>query len=318
MPIHTRIAALFLFLPVLPGLFFCARADERKPAPLELAPGTVDKDTLPTPPFDTVIVPYNVTIGRYFAFLDTLVRRYDTTAGYPLTEHLLVWANPWIIDTLENTDYYRMMARDSFVYEQRTLVVLRQGDILLVPNARQAKALLEKHRKIVLDLNIPEFKLRIFDGTDTLYTFPVRVGQHKRRYLAMSGRMTDLRTAIGAGAIASINNDPRYINPVDNKVYKVTHRDDGRVTTPPRIPWLEPEIAGRRTGHFIHPTTNPNTLGKMYSNGCVGVREADAWRIYYYAPVGTKLVFRYDLTVVTETGDTLQLRDIYRYRNKNK
>ena len=37
--------------------------------------------------------------------------------------------------------------------------------------------------RTVLDINIPEFKLRIVEKGDTIYTFPVRVGQNRKRYL---------------------------------------------------------------------------------------------------------------------------------------
>lgn len=270
------------------------------------------------PPFDTIILTYNVTIKHYFEFMDTLVCRYDTLAPYPISEHLIVRANPWIIDRLENTDYYRMMEQGIFVYDQQKLTPLLKGDTIFIPNRQKAEAFDEEQKNIVLDLNIPEFKLRIYNGKDTLYTFKVRVGQNRNRYLAMNRRNTDLRTSTGVGYIFRINKNPRYINPVDNKVYKITHRDDGRVTRLPRIPWLEPEIAGRRPGNLIHPTTNPETLGKAYSNGCVGTSEADAWRIYYYAPVGTKVVFRYDLHVVSAQGETIRLKDIYGYGKVQK
>jgi L,D-transpeptidase ErfK/SrfK len=75
----------------------------------------------------------------------------------------------------------------------------------------------------------------------------------------------------------------------------------------PLIPWIEPKLGGRRTGQLIHPTSNPKSLGKAYSNGCIGTREADAWRIYYHAPLGTRVVVRYDLRV----ADTIRLKDIY-------
>ena len=71
-------------------------------------------------------------------------------------------------------------------------------------------------------------------------------------------------------------------------------------------------VDGQRLGDLIHPTTNPKTLSKAYSNGCVGLKEADAWYVYYYAPLGTRVVFRYELRPVREEGDTLTLRDIYR------
>ena len=56
-----------------------------------------------------------ITIEDYFQFMDSLVRKYDPITPYRLTEHLIVRRNLWIIDTLRNTDYYRMKARDSFV-----------------------------------------------------------------------------------------------------------------------------------------------------------------------------------------------------------
>ena len=75
----------------------------------------------------------------------------------------------------------------------------------------------------------------------------------------------------------------------------------------PQIPWIETEINGVRNGQMIHPTTNPKTLGKAYSNGCIGTTEADAWIIYYYAPIGTPIEIKYDLK--NEDGKTLI--DIY-------
>ena len=66
----------------------------------------------------------SVNLENYFEYLDSIVIKYDSLTAYDLSEHLLVRANPWIIDTLQNTDYYRMMARDSFVYNQKKLIVL--------------------------------------------------------------------------------------------------------------------------------------------------------------------------------------------------
>jgi L,D-transpeptidase ErfK/SrfK len=295
-------------------LLFWTACVERTPAVEGREEDKLVQDTTsPVPAWDTVVVARDVPIKCYFEFLDTLVRRYDTLLPYTLTEHILIWANPWIIDTLVETDYYRQIDRGIFVYNQKDMVVLKQGDTLFIPGTDAATAIQAALDSVHLDVNIPEFLLRIHRGSDTLFTFPVRVGQNRSRYLAMSKRTTDLRTAIGRGSIVYINKNPSYINPVDNKVYKVTRRDDERVTLVPRIPWMEPEIGGRRLGHFIHPTTNPITLGKAYSNGCVGTREGDAWRIYYHSPVGTKLHFRYDLQVVGPDGDTLKLRDVYGY-----
>ena len=72
---------------------------------------------------DTVYVKKDVLVKRYFKYLDSIVLKYDSLTSYKLNEHLLVRANSWIIDTLQHTDYYRMKARDSFVYDQRKMIV---------------------------------------------------------------------------------------------------------------------------------------------------------------------------------------------------
>ena len=144
-----------------------------------------------------------------------------------------------------------------------------------------------------------------------LFTFPVRVGQFRERYLKFGDRVTDLRTKTGIGSIVKHVKHPDFYNPVDGKRFYVTRRDDGKTTMMPQIPWIETEINNVRNGQMIHPTTNPNTLGKAYSNGCIGVREADAWIVYYYAPLGTKLRIRYDLETYDEGKVIFVLRDIY-------
>ena len=258
-----------------------------------------------------VTVGRDISIGDYFEYLDTLVNYWDARTAYPLDEHLLVWANSWIIDTLAATDYYDLMARGIFQYDLDAPVVLRRGDRLRIPDSLFAQQLLAARSQTFLDLNIPEFKLRIYEGDCLLHTFPVRVGQNRSRYLAMAGREVDMRTRTGSGQIVRINRNPRFINPKDNKVYESTLRDDGRRTGLPSVPWIEPELNGQRHGQLIHPTTNPVTLGKAYSNGCIGTKEGDMWRIYYHAPLGTKVTFRYQLEVLTENGDTVLLPHIY-------
>ena len=58
----------------------------------------------------------NITVEKYFSFLDSIVLQYDSLTPYHLTEHLLIRANPWVIDTLRNTDYYIQKARGFFIY----------------------------------------------------------------------------------------------------------------------------------------------------------------------------------------------------------
>jgi len=44
------------------------------------------------------------------------------------------------------------------------------------------------------------------------------------------------------------------------------------------------------------------------------MKEADTWRLYYYAPVGTTVGFRYDLEIEKEDGERIQLENIYEHR----
>lgn len=261
-----------------------------------------------------VKVKHDVFVENYFEYLDSIVRKYDSLTPYNLTEHLLVRANPWIIDTLQNTDYYRMKARDSFVYDQKKMIVLPKDASIIIPDSKVAQKILNAFENTILDVNIPEFKLRIYEDSILLYEFPVRVGRDEEKYLKMSGRVQDLKTKTGSGFIVNHVRNPRYVNPVNNHEYFVTKRDDKKVTKLPQIPFIETEINSLRHGQLIHPTTNPITLGKAYSNGCIGTKEADAWVIYYHAPIRTKIRIRYNLNVLNSNDEKIVLKDIYNKR----
>lgn len=294
----------------------CRRQLPAVPPPDPQQTAVAVADSVPERPLKRLPVEHPVRIRHFFAYIDSIIACEDTLTPYPLTEHLLVRANPWIIDTLANTDYYRMMARDSFVYDQESLIVLRPGDTILLPGPQAAGRLMTKMAHTWIDINIPEYRLRIAEGEDTLFTFPVRVGRNQKRYLALAGTTVDLRTQPGEGQIVRIARYPLFLDPHTGRRFTHTRRDDGRVTLMPLIPWIEPAVDGRRYGQMIHPTTNPGTLGRAYSNGCIGTREADAWYVYYYAPPGTPVRIRYDLAVTGANGDTLYLRDIYHWKNK--
>lgn len=258
-----------------------------------------------------ILIQNEVLIEQYFNYVDSIIEIYQPVTSYDLTEHLLVRANPWIIDTLQNTDYYRMMAKDSFVNNQKKMIALPRGNTIIIPDSIQAKKISDTFEHILIDINIPEFKLRIYEDSVKLFEFPIRVGRNEKKYLEMSGRVQDLKTKTGKGSIVNHVRNPRYINPVNNLEYFVTKRDDGKVTKLPQIPFIETELNGVRHGQLIHPTTNPVTLGKAYSNGCIGTKESDAWVIYYYSPIGTKVNIRYDLNIINEVGDPIILKDIY-------
>lgn len=261
----------------------------------------------------SIVVSKDIIVKYYFQYLDSIVKNSNIDANYKLTEHLLIRFNPWIIDTLVTTDYYKMMEKDSFVYNQKEQIVLRKGSLLLIPDSLAVLELLNTFNKTYLDINVPEFKLRIVQDSIELFEFPVRVGRNEKKYLKMGDRITDLRTKLGIGTIVGHVKDPDYYNPANGQQYYLTRRDDDKVTKLPQIPWLETEINGVRNGQLIHPTTNPNTLSKSYSNGCIGTGEGDAWIIYYYAPINTKVIIRYNLKRINKEGDTLTLKNIYGY-----
>ena len=252
-----------------------------------------------------------ISMKDYFDLMDSLVCLYDSLLPQPITEHLIVRNNPWLIDSLAATDYYHLAKKGITSLDQKLLVIFAPENYLLIPDSQAVDSLNRRFEKTYIDINIPEFRLRIWEGDNETFSIPIRVGRNERKYLAMAGRTVDLRTRTGEGTIYRYSKDPTFINPSNNHYYQVTRRDDGVVTAMPRIPWIEPEINGTRYGQLIHPTTNIETLGKAYSNGCIGTSEADAWRIYYYAPLGTRIVIRYDLEVVNEQGDTIKLKDIY-------
>ena len=255
----------------------------------------------------------DINVKGYFDFLDKELCRLDSTLDYQINEHILINANPWIIDNLINTDYYIRKDKGEFVYNQSQMIILNKGDSIVVPNAVWASIIKKEFENTLIDINIPEFTLRLIIDEKEKFSIPIRVGRDEIKYLEVIDREEDLKTKIGEGHIFKINRFPLYINPATGKHYKTTRRDDNRVTKLPQIPFLHPIIEGHKWGQLIHPTTNPKTLGKAYSNGCIGTSEADAWRLYYHAPVGTKIKIRYDLNGNIENESEASFEDVYNY-----
>lgn len=266
-------------------------------------------DTLPQ-----ISVNQPIKIGEYFDVMDDFIDRYNEIQNTSLNEYIFVHCNPWIIDSLAATDYYAMKEKGYVVLDNRNLILLNPGDKLNLPDSAEIMKIKLKLDSIWLDVNIPEYKLRIRKGDEVLYSFPIRIGQNKERYLATAKRVVSLKTDLGVGKISKSIREPYFLNPVNGRHFTTTKRDDGIVTEMPLIPWLETEINGVKNGDMIHPTTNLKTLNKAYSNGCIGLRESDAWYVYYYAPVGTKVVIRYDLNLKNENGEEIILKDVYKIR----
>ncbi|WP_158847870.1 L,D-transpeptidase [Algibacter sp. L1A34] len=258
-----------------------------------------------------IVVNKDIPIRVYFKWMDSLVTVLNQKNSYPIDEYIIVRFNPWILDTLAHTDYYYLKEKGIFNEDSQALFALVKDQIISIPDSVQTQKIKERMANTYIDVNIPEFKLRIIENGKVSYTFPVRVGQNNKRYLEMAKREVDMRTKPGIGKIVRVNKTPVFINPKDNHKYYATKRDDNKVTKLPAIPWIEPEIDGRRFGQLIHPTTNMATLGKAYSNGCIGLRESDAWFVYYYAPLGTKVFIRYELQGKDDEGENIQFANIY-------
>jgi L,D-transpeptidase ErfK/SrfK len=256
-----------------------------------------------------------VKIKDYFKVLDGIVEKYDSIFSHPISEHLIIRNNPWVIDSLAATDYYHLKELGIINMNPKELPIFKPGYQLIIPDSAAVDSLEYLFKNTYLDLNIPEFKLRVVQSDSIIFEFPVRVGRNEQKYLAMAEGIVDLRTRTGFGTIVEHSKEPIFINPSNNHRYFVTQRDDGIVTGLPNIPWLVTEINGMRYGQLIHPTTNIETLGKAYSNGCIGTSESAAWRIYYHAPIGTRITIRYNLEILDENGDTLRLQDIYGQEN---
>lgn len=261
------------------------------------------------------VVQRNVLMKDYFFYIDSLA---DTVFHSPsiLNEYLLVNANLWIVDSLRSMDYYQQKKKGVFVYDQSQQIILHQGVRLLIPDSTTVASLTEQLAANRIDVNIPEYRLRVIRNNDTLLTCPIRIGRNAEAYLEFYQRDVDLRTPIGQGEIATVRKKPKYIDLQSGEEYVETNRDDGRRTKMPIMPSLEPTMNGKLVGTLIHATTNPKSLGKAYSHGCIGTSEPDIWSIYYQCPPGTKVNFRYDLNVPGEDGKLRALKDVYQLHAK--
>lgn len=258
-----------------------------------------------------VVINKDVPIRSYFKWMDSIVAEHNQTHNYHIDEYIIVHHNNWILDTLAHTDYYYLMDKGIFNEDSRSLIALKKDQVLVIPDSIETQNLRALLCNTYLELNIPEFRLRIIQDEVEIYKFPVRVGKTGKKYMAMAKGEVDMRTKTGIGEIIRVNKEPVVANPVDNRKYEKTNRDDGKRTTLPAIPWLEPSINGRSVGQLIHPTTNLATLEKASSNGCIGLRESDAWIVYYYAPLGTKVVIKYELQGKNDAGETVEFKNIY-------
>jgi hypothetical protein len=142
-------------------------------------------------------------------------------------------ANPWIIDSLRRLDYYRQKEKGIFIYDQSQQVIIHEGDSLMVPDSSTVAYLTFKLKSTLIDVNLPELRLRLIQDHDTLLTCNVRIGRDADEYLEYYNREVSLRTPIGEGEIVKVRRQPKYIDPHTGIAYIETRRDDGNRTKMP-------------------------------------------------------------------------------------
>ena len=251
------------------------------------------------------VVEKDVPVKLFFKTLESLAKRYTDSLHYHLNLYQLVNHNSWIIDSLSHTSYYWLKEKGIKEINQKDRIVIKKGTVLIIPSQKEAEILSSRLSANKILVNIPECKLRIFHEDLLIFDCPIRVGKNESKYLKSIDKYMDLRTRKGKGFVYNTQHNPVWINPVDGKRYFETKRDDGVVTKMPITPSITNWIDGYVSGQLIHATTNNETLGKAYSNGCIGTSEDDIWRIFFYCPPGTEVEILYDLTLGSNTGDLL-------------
>ncbi len=259
-----------------------------------------------------VLITDTIRMNSLHQFLDSLAVSYLPDTLRTLGHILLAAENPRLLNAIRSADYYRArQSSGAIIRDLDSAVALVPGTLFRIPDQEHATQMASRIRKNRIELNIPEFRIRLLNGPDTLCSCPVRVGRNERALLEVVGHEVDLRTPVGTGTIIRVRRHPVSVNLHTGEPYVITRRDDGIVTKMPDIPSFEPMLDGKRWGKMIHAATNQVTLGQPYSHGCVGVTEACMWTLYFMTPEGTAVSFRYDLEPGIQQGDSTRLPDIY-------
>ncbi len=249
----------------------------------------------------------DIPVKHFFKTIDFIAKRYSDSVGYTLSDYHIVNYNSWIIDSLSHTSYYWLKDHGIKDLNQKDRIVLKKGTPIQIPEKKIALAIEDRLKSNRIIINIPEYKMRVYHEDLLIYDCLIRVGKNESRYLKSIDKYMDLRTRTGKGFIYATERNPTWINPVDGTQYKETKRDDGTVTKMPMTPSITIFLNGYVSGQLIHATTNPETLGKPASNGCIGTSEEDIWRLYFLCPPGTKIEIIYDRKYTDES----ELPDIY-------
>ena len=111
------------------------------------------------------------------------------------------------------------------------------------------------------------FTLTLFVKGEPVRRFPVGVGKAGATPTGdfrIANKVTDPEWFDGAQVVGA--GDPR--NPLGNR-------------------WMGLSAAGTLTGYGLHPTSDPRSIGRAFSEGCVRLRPQDAETLFRVCPVGT-------------------------------
>lgn len=143
-----------------------------------------------------------------------------------------------------------------------------------------------------IDINIPEYKLRLYYEDELVNTFPI---------------------AVGKSVTPSILGDFKIINVIKDP----TWYPQGQEPVPPGKdnplgPWW---LGLDFPGYGIHGNNSPDSIGKALSAGCIRMNNDDVTYLAGVIKKGTPVRLRYDVFVATYSRGQVQIAvypDIYR------
>lgn len=147
-------------------------------------------------------------------------------------------------------------------------------------------------------INIPEFKLYLYQGTEIFQTYPIAVGKPKTQ------------SPIG---------EFRIVNKVVNPTWFPPHHAKP-VPPGPNNPlgkyWMGLSI----TGYGIHGNHSPLSIGNSASLGCFRMFNHDIEELFKLVPTGTPVQITYETVTAQSDGECLVLDiypDIYSMKNQD-
>ncbi len=129
-----------------------------------------------------------------------------------------------------------------------------------------------------VEINIPEFTLRVFRDDEVIRTFPVGVGR------------PGFPTPVGSFRVISKVEHPVWENPYLGPGVK---RIGAGAENPLGTRWIG--FHATEQGEYgMHGTDSPETVGKLSSHGCIRMRIPDAEALYQLVSVGTPVRITYE------------------------